>query len=173
MFSLSHVLVALGVLSLLLEVGQALVDPGPPGRLVLLGLAARRPEVALARVRGTPSTDVSTGGVVTSTVTGLVTQVVNHEELVATCIVWIAGDACTTVVSGLDIAVYAVVCPVANLPSLLDAAVATLYGVLFVDEELVVFWGQVHELEVSAVAVSHLLLEGGLWLGGGDEFNFF
>jgi hypothetical protein len=92
---------------------------------------------------------------VTPIVTGLVAQVVDHEELVAIRIVWIAGDACTTVVSGLDITVDAVVGAVADLPPLLDAAVAAHYSVLFVDEELVGLRGQVDQLEVSAVAVSH------------------
>jgi hypothetical protein len=61
---------------------------------------------------------------------------------------------------------------VANLPPRFDGAVSANDGVLFVEKELVVFGGQIDELEVVAVAVSHFASGGGTldWLGSRLQF---
>jgi hypothetical protein len=146
-----------------LKVGNALIHPDPPGRLLLLGLTPCRPEVSLASITGTPSADVATWGVVSSTVAGLVAVVIDHEELVVVHGIGLTCHTRLAMVSRHIITMNAVVSLVADLPAMLHHSAATLHGVLLVEEGLIVFRRQVDELKVLAVVVSH---------GGGGDLDW-
>ena len=162
-FCPEHVLLlgclSLSVLSLLLEVVQSSVDPGPPCLLLCVGGQACRPEGALLGVTGAPAAEVAAGVyTVTCLATGLIAGVEDHEELVASqyVIVIYGNHTLTAVVCRPWVAVRAVVRTLADLPSRLDHAIGANDSVLFVKKELVVFLGEVRELKVVAVGVSHL-----------------